>query len=131
MLDLSRKFGVDPFWYYLIELPEFLSNIDGSYLGLLGLSLFTMFQLDGKLRSKSIERFPFFLVFIFCNLYVLSCVPHKEQRFMTSIFPIFGILWSFATLKISGLLPKNSFTKWCFKVFLFVYAGLELLIALQ
>ena len=75
--NLSNKFGVEVWFYYIYLLKDFLNETDGDTISLLGLSVFTVFQIYGRLNPE-ISRFPFFLPFIFANLYVLSIVQHKE-----------------------------------------------------
>ena len=74
---MSNKFGIEVWFYYIYELKNFLNELDGDTISLLGMSLFTVYQINGKLEGE-IQKFPFFLPFIFGNLYVLSSVEHKE-----------------------------------------------------
>ena len=135
VLGLSDRFGVEPWFYYLKELPNFLSSLDGDLISLFGFALFTVYQINGSLHmgsrratrknAEEVQRFPFFVPFVVGNLYVLSSVGHKEQRFMTQLFPIFGIFWSYFFLKLSYLLPRTPFFKWLIKAILIIYTIIE------
>lgn len=119
--NISQFFGTDPWFYYIQELPEFLSALDGLHTANFGLCMLTVYQLNGRLPSV---RFPFILVFIAANLLILSTVEHKEQRFMSSIFPFYALSWAFFWLKMAQLLP---FIKKSFKLIFVVYATAEIL----
>ena len=46
-------------------------------------------------RTEKFSKVPFFLIFFFTNLVLLSLVGHKEDRFMGQIFLLFGLFWGF------------------------------------
>lgn len=72
---MSQHFGTDPVDYYLKELPNFISNLDGVVFSLLGLVMISYNQLTGKVNGTS---FPFLAVFVATDLSILSSVEHKE-----------------------------------------------------
>lgn len=96
--NISKSFGVNPWFYYLDELPTFISeNLMFFWPIITGMCLFTAYTAHGLIPSegKNKSTFQSLLVFVVANLLILSKVEHKEQRFMTQIFPIFAIYWSF------------------------------------
>ena len=96
--NISKYFGEEPWHYYITELPLFLTQLECFYeVVILGLCLTTVYQINGRLpfdRPGGLTTFPYFVPYIFFNIFVLTLVGHKEQRFMTSIFPLFAIFWA-------------------------------------
>lgn len=69
---------------------------------------------------------PFMLIFVLINLFVLSNVEHKEQRFMTLVFPIFALFWAYFVSAIYSMVPQNSYMlRSLFKCIIFVYVSVE------
>lgn len=97
--NISKCFGIEPWYYYIIELIEFVTVEKGFFpVQMFGLSLFTLYQANGLIPLQSEgtgSKFQTLLIFILSNLFVLSKIEHKEQRFMTQIFPLFAIYWAF------------------------------------
>lgn len=57
-------------------------------------------------------------MFSVATIWVLTGIPHKEQRFMTAIFPLFIIGWGYLSSEITRILP---ILKKVFKVIFIVY----------
>lgn len=57
------------------------------------------------------------------NVYVLSLVGHKEQRFMSMIFPLFALYWGFFWAQC---VEYSSYFKWLYKLTFWVYLMTEI-----
>jgi hypothetical protein len=94
--NISKHFGVAPVKVYLDQLKDNLTDIEAFMpFHLFFLVLFSVYQMNGQLPGNK-NKIPSFLIFTITNLTVLSCVPHKESRFMAMIFPLFAVYWAFA-----------------------------------
>lgn len=83
--NLSRYFGIDPWYFYIQGLKhEFGTDF---ILTLFGLSLLTVRQMSGSLGPQ-LSKMPIFLIYIAVYLYMLSKVEHKERRFYAPIIQL-------------------------------------------
>jgi hypothetical protein len=78
--NISRFFGLESWFYYIQELPVFITQVNQFfYLTLFGMALLIVYQAHGRLPGRArMSRFPFLVPFIALNLYVLMSVGHKE-----------------------------------------------------
>ena len=114
--NISKYFGTSPWYFYLQEFPEFIMSLDGMNTALLGFSILTIIQVNrGELPS--------FALFTVASFLVLTGIPHKEQRFMTAIFPLFIISWGYLWSKITNILP---FVKKVFRIIFMIYVAKEI-----
>lgn len=82
--NVSKYFGFEPWYFYIEGFKEEFCTV--YFLGLFGLSLFTVQQMCGSLKAfnanvNGASRIPSLFVFIIAYLTVLSMVDHKELRF--------------------------------------------------
>ena len=47
------------------------------------------------------------MAFSVMTLLALSNVSHKEERFMSAIFPLFAVTTSFFLMKVEAIIPKG------------------------
>lgn len=123
--NISKYFGVDHWSYYITEFPEFIFVLDGVDTAGIAFCYLTVCQYHGKIKNPGNKSSPYFLYFIIANLYVLSSVGHKEQRFMTAILPLFMVFWSFMMTEIVRIIP---FFKRVFKYIFLLYIIAEVAI---
>ena len=78
-------------WHYYFRslINEFCEN-EG--LGLKAFLFMQVRQINGALKSQNghekVTRIPFLLIFYSVNFIVLSYIPHKEMRFLTTLIQI-------------------------------------------
>ena len=86
--NVSKYFGSDPYFFYIKGFRWEFCTVYA--IGLFGLSLFTVHQVCGSLKSfntkvEGASRIPSILTFIVACLTVLSMVDHKELRFYAPV----------------------------------------------
>lgn len=129
--NLSKYFGTDPWSYYICEIQEFIMSLDGIKTAGFGLCWLTVSQMSGKFKvggESKPKTLPYFFIYIVTNIFILSNVGHKEQRFMTAIFPLFHVCWSFLIVKLIKIVPA---LKKIFRVIFLVYIVHEILITIK
>ena len=77
-------------WHYYFRslINEFCENEE---LGLKAFLFMSVKQINGTLPSQrdgKITKIPFLLIFYSVNFIVLSYIPHKEMRFLTTLIQI-------------------------------------------
>ena len=90
-------------------------SLDGFDTALFGLCLLTVHQIKGG-------KIPAFAIFSISTLLVLTGIAHKEQRFMTAIFPLFIISWAYLWTQITEMLP---YVKKVFKIVFLIFIASE------
>jgi hypothetical protein len=69
-------------------------SYDGMDTALFGFCLLTVYQIKGR-------KIPAFAIFSMSTILVLTGIAHKEQRFMTALFPLFIISWGYLCTQIT------------------------------
>jgi hypothetical protein len=67
-------------------------------------------------------------VYVVANLVILSLVEHKEQRFMSAIWPVCGLFWAFCWVSLAdafGVIKK------IFSIIFAVYIFVEIFSTIQ
>jgi len=94
---ISKHFGEMPiYWYNQMVVNEFCEN---QQLGFKALLLLSVQQYSGDLqrisggltdanldKGHTVTRFPFILIYIVCYLIIHMVIPHKEPRFLITVF---------------------------------------------
>ena len=110
--DITAYFGVCNMDFFLFNFEHFIvafATLHDSFVFFF--CVFAIYQVYGKLpyqkRNKA-SKFPFMLCFSVITLYALSNVSHKEERFMSAIFPCFAISSSFFFMKVSNAIRNKT-----------------------
>ena len=130
-------FGTESPYFYIIELREFICYSEMFFkISVFGFCMFTFY--DGAKIVPSIPKqnnHNILINYVLTNFIVLSIIGHKEQRFMTQIFPIFGIFWAFCWLIVFRFaakiekqikLPATNLAKIIFQVLFWMYCFKEI-----
>jgi hypothetical protein len=96
-------------------------SYDGIDTALFGFCMLTVCQVKGG-------KIPAFALFSISTIMVLTGIAHKEQRFMTAIFPLFIISWAYLWTNIIHMLP---FVKKVFKIVFMIYVASEIKMTLK
>jgi hypothetical protein len=109
--NITAYFGENDMDFFLLNLLHSITAFEALHdIFIYFFILFAMYQYHGKLpyqkRNKA-SRFPFMLCFTLMTLYALSNVSHKEIRFMSAMFPLYGISTGLLVMKLSNLVPTK------------------------
>lgn len=114
--DVASTFGVDPWYGY--GLKVFKDSLDPffSYLLLFSVLIFIVLKMLKKTRTDHLDHPSLRVLWLSSLIFALvhSAIPHKEGRFLMSVFPILiltivycfeGISRSFKELQTSKIIP--------------------------
>ena len=114
--NVSKYFGTNHWSFYLHEIPEFILELDGWNTALFGFCLITVVQMNNN-------KVPHFILFSIATIAVLTGIGHKEQRFMTAVFPLFLIGWGYLWVWVTKLVPM---VKKVFRLIFLYFMAIEI-----